>query len=308
MPDQRGVRPPLACRGLVRMASWIVPRRMRTQWRLRWDSGLRDWWILVQRGELTSRAHPQMVRRCWGAVADAFWLRFSKRQFRLWVRGPAFLLVAAAAVLLLTAVFSRGFTATRGLVEITLGLHHPLPHTSQASLDVRENTLVAHIVPIVFALVIGIVLVTIRRLPLRPYGWRYWSLFVLKTMAVMVIVPLLWIEIGASIRAHMAVGPLRQLLGGLVFTWIFIVAFGCALAWSFADQRRRCPVCLQRLAMPVTIGSWASVFEPVTTELLCEEGHGSLCMPETGTGEPDRWTALDASWRELFDSNPKAGR
>jgi len=52
--------------------------------------------------------------------------------------------------------------------------------------------------------------------------------------------------------------------------------------------------------MPVMIGSWASVFEPVTTELLCEEGHGSLCVPETG--QPDRWTPLDASWRELFDS------
>ena len=290
------------------MASWIVPRRMRSQWRLRWDSGLRDWWILVQRGELTSRTGPQMVRHCWGAIADAFWLRFSKRQLRLWVRGPAFLLAAFAAVLLLTAVLSRGLAATRGLVQIALSLHRPLPHPSQASLDVRENTLVAHIVPIVFALVIGVALVAIRRVPLRRYGWRYWSLCVLKTTAVMVIVPLLWIEIGAAIRAHMAVGPLRQLLGGLVFTLVFIVAFGCALAWSFADQRRRCPVCLQRLAMPVTIGSWASVFEPVTTELLCEEGHGSLCVPETGTGEPDRWTTLDASWRELFDSKSKAGR
>ena len=34
--------------------------------------------------------------------------------------------------------------------------------------------------------------------------------------------------------------------------------------------------------MPVTLGSWASVFEPVTTEMLCHEGHGSLVAPFAG--------------------------
>jgi hypothetical protein len=55
--------------------------------------------------------------------------------------------------------------------------------------------------------------------------------------------------------------------------------------------------------MPVTIGSWSSpLLDPVSTELLCEQGHGSLCVPETqsSASEPDRWTALDDSWRELF--------
>jgi len=33
---------------------------------------------------------------------------------------------------------------------------------------------------------------------------------------------------------------------------------------------------------------------------LCEAGHGSLCIPDAETGEPDRWTALDSSWQELF--------
>jgi hypothetical protein len=53
--------------------------------------------------------------------------------------------------------------------------------------------------------------------------------------------------------------------------------------------------------MPVTMGSWSSVLEPVTTEFMCESGHGSLCVPETESGEPDRWTSLDPSWRELFN-------
>ena len=140
----------------------------------------------------------------------------------------------------------------------------------------------------------------VGRLSLGRYGWRYWSFLVLKTIAVMVLVPLLWIETGTAMRAHLPSAPLRVLVGGLLFTMVFMAAFGCALLWSFADQRRRCPVCLQRLAMPVTMGSWASVFEPVTTELLCEEGHGSLSVPETEAGEPDRWTPLDASWRECL--------
>ena len=295
MPDHGRLRAPVVCRGLIHLASWMAPRRLRSEWRARWDSGVRDWWILAQRGELLGDARAQIVRHCWRALGDAFWLRFSKKQLGHWVRGPAFLLVAAAVVLLLTAVLTRGFVATRGLVEMARA---PLPQAG--SLGGREDALVAHTFAIVFGLAIGIVLVAVGRLSLGRYGWRYWSFLVLKTIGVMVIVPLLWIETGAAMRAHLPSAPLRVLVGGLLFTLIFMAAFGCALLWSFADQRRRCPVCLQRLAMPVTIGSWASMFEPVTTELLCEEGHGSLCVPEIG--EPDRWTPLDASWRELFDS------
>ena len=79
----------------------------------------------------------------------------------------------------------------------------------------------------------------------------------------------------------------------------FLGAFGCGVISAFTDQRRRCPVCLGRLAMPVTLGSWASVFEPVTTEMLCDEGHGSLSVDESEIGAGDRWIALDSSWRGL---------
>ena len=73
----------------------------------------------------------------------------------------------------------------------------------------------------------------------------------------------------------------------------YIAAFGWAVLWSLADQQRRCPVCLRRLVLPVRIGSWASVFEPVTTEWICEAGHGSLCAREVETGQPDHWIAED---------------
>ena len=277
---------PVVCRALVRMASWIVPRRE--------GPGLRDWWVLVERGELPAPT----LRQCWSAFVDAVQLRLDQRRLRLWLRGPAFPLVAGAVVVALTAILTRGFTATRGLIGIVRA----------SGFDTRQDLLVGHSFLIVFGLAIGIVLVAMGRLTLHRYGWRFWLYLVLKTVGVMVIVPLLWIETGTAIRAHLPRGEVWKVLGTLSSALAFIAGYGCALMWSFADQRRRCPVCLHWLAMPVTMGSWASVFEPVTTELLCEEGHGSLCMPETEGGEPDRWTALDASWRELFDDKPKAGR
>jgi hypothetical protein len=53
----------------------------------------------------------------------------------------------------------------------------------------------------------------------------------------------------------------------------------------------------------VTLGSWSSsLLDPVTTEFVCERGHGSLAMPETdaSSAERDRWTGMDDSWRDLF--------
>ncbi|MBZ5592258.1 MAG: hypothetical protein LAP39_08480 [Acidobacteriia bacterium] len=301
MSNDRGVPLPMPCRGFLRLASWIVPRRTRPDWHARWSAGLWNWWILVERGELTSGVSEQLAAQCRGALADAFWLRFNKAALRTWVRGPGFVVVATATILLLMAACTHGFAVTRGLIQIARDLHYARPQMMPPG--AQEGALIAYGFPIVFALATGIVLVMIGRLSLRPYGWRYWSFLIFKTLSVMAIVPLLWIEGGASIRAHISNVQLRVFAGGLGLALVFVVAFGCALLWIFADQRRRCPVCLEQLAMPVTVGSWASVFDPVATELLCNQGHGALCLSETETGEADRWTAFGASWSSLFDTN-----
>jgi hypothetical protein len=92
---------------------------------------------------------------------------------------------------------------------------------------------------------------------------------------------------------------LRLYVVGIGVTLAFLGGFGLATIWVFDDQRRRCPECLRRLARPVTMGSWGSMFEPVTTEFVCDEGHGALSLAESEIGEGDRWVSLDASWREL---------
>ena len=289
--------PPSILHALVRVASWIVPSHVRPEWHARWRSGLKDWWVLVDRGELISGTSAQIARTIRVAFADAFWLRFNKGYLDYWLRGPAFLLVCAATALLLIAAFTRGFHITRALIDIALGRHgvHVLSSEGPA------GTLIAYTVPIVFALAAGVVLVAIGRLSVHGYGWRYWLFVAAKTTFVMVFVSLMWIEGGTAFRRHISDGYARVLVGAVGLTIAFIFGFGCALAWSFDDQRRRCPVCLRLLTMPVTIGSWASVLEPAITELLCEEGHGRLCLSENESGQLDRWTALDASWRDLFE-------
>jgi hypothetical protein len=98
---------------------------------------------------------------------------------------------------------------------------------------------------------------------------------------------------------HIAHETLRAWIAGIGSTVAFLGGFGVAVIWVFGDQRRRCPVCLRRLARPVTFGSWGSMFEPVTTEFVCDEGHGALSLDESEIGAGDRWVALDASWRGL---------
>ncbi len=426
----------------------------------------------MERGELTRDAETEVVRHCWGAFKDAFYLRFSREHLRNWFRGPGFIMVSAALVLMLAAALTHGFPATRALLKplpvsdpgslISLRFtgsadqpsgvppalvpawrakskyladlagyrylrasHRAMVTTNFFSLmgtraavgrtfapgdtkavvlsggawrtvfggdpaiigttipvDGRPYTVVGvlpdsfwaiardiaiwtplvlepqpepgapfligavgrlhpgateselrpelvriaqtvnfdlprppqvlqfdavpgrmilgYVFGVGFAVVIAIALIAIGRLSLNRFGWRYWAFFGAKTASVLIVLPLVWIEASAALRAHLPDTPWLGVLTSGVFGLIFVVGFGCALWWSFADQRHRCPVCLQVLAMPVTIGSWASIFEPVTTEFLCEEGHGSLCLPETEAGEPDRWTALDPSWRELF--------
>ena len=151
-----------------------------------------------------------------------------------------------------------------------------------------------------FALVVGAVLIA-RALP-RPsgHGWRYWLFLTVKTFALAALPTLAWVELGSSIGRAMPPGVARGLLFAIALPVAFVFAFAVILWWSFADQRRRCPVCLQRLSLPVTMGSWGSVLDPAATEMLCDSGHGALCASESIDGEADRWTNLDRSWSELF--------
>src|SRR4051812_37221729 len=75
---QREMRPPWFAVWLLRAAEWIVPRRVRAEWRTLWTARLENLWILAGRGELILDAPTETVRLCQDAVAGAFWSRFER--------------------------------------------------------------------------------------------------------------------------------------------------------------------------------------------------------------------------------------
>ncbi|HXP88958.1 MAG TPA: ABC transporter permease [Bryobacteraceae bacterium] len=125
--------------------------------------------------------------------------------------------------------------------------------------------------------------------------------FVAKTSLLLTAVLLSGIEFtrAASITALGGTDLLTEPLS----TWLFLMASMAALTWSIHDQRRRCRVCLRRLGMAAHVGCPGSLLlDWAGTELVCIDGHGMLHVPEMAAcwSEPERWTALDDSWLDLF--------
>ena len=279
-------RPPAACRWLLGLASLMVPPGVRATWRRPWDASLHSLWILAGRGELPGSEAAFLAWWCGDALTSAFLMRCREFDPRRWIRGPAFLMAASAVALLLIAASTHGFAVTRSLLDALGGVPWGVPGNS------KQDRLVANLLPIAFALAVSM-MAAIGRVSLGGHSWRYRGFLLLKMLMLVMIVPLLWIEGGAALRSLIPNQTVRVLAGGLVLAVVFIGCFGGAVLWSLADQRQRCPVCLRRLVKPVRIGSWASVFEPVTTEWICEAGHGSLCVCEVEAGEPDHWIELE---------------
>ena len=281
-------RPPVPYRLLLRLAGCLAPPASRARLRKWWGARLESLWVLVERGELSSNAREYSAEVARAAFADALWLRITREELLRLIRSPALPLSAMAVAALLAGLLTGGFPVTRQLVRQASG---PSPAGSEA---------VPYGFAVMFTWICGLMVVAKSYRPPERSGWRYWLFLILKASAAFTVVPATWIEAGTWVRLRLH--GLLLPLGAILSLAILIAAFGCALRWCFADQRRRCPGCLRLLTMPVTIGSWASVFEPATTELACGDGHGTLAMAESDPHGHDQWTVLDESWRELFAS------
>jgi hypothetical protein len=96
--------------------------------------------------------------------------------------------------------------------------------------------------------------------------------------------------------AFSAAGTYIQLVSSF-----FICLFG--MRWVLTDQRRRCPVCLRRVAHPASVGAVSRTFLDWSgTELMCAGGHTLLHVPSLPTSwfSTQRWMLLDPSWDFLF--------
>ncbi len=83
-------------------------------------------------------------------------------------------------------------------------------------------------------------------------------------------------------------------------TLFFLLLCSTTVILVVRDHLYRCPVCLERLSMPASLGSWSSVVvDPPAIEYVCPKGHGLLLEEETGEMH-SHWTTLDSSWKDLF--------
>jgi hypothetical protein len=154
------------------------------------------------------------------------------------------------------------------------------------------------VLELLWLLAVGLLVAsTVTSFSLGEYGGgtlatrsRRWIFLTVKLALLLPIVVCGSLALGAILTMGLAV---HGMLAGSVF----------AFRWALIDQRKRCPVCLRVLSSPTRIGGASHAFLAwYGTELICGRGHGLLHVPEIRTSSywTQRWTDLDASWRELF--------
>ncbi len=101
------------CRALVWLASWLVPRGPRREWRALRYGQLWHWChFLAESGQLSREKKLELARYCWGLFFEAFWSRYEREGFLRRAdqvrRSPASCLTAIV-VLLVVMIWGGGF-------------------------------------------------------------------------------------------------------------------------------------------------------------------------------------------------------
>ncbi len=138
-----------------------------------------------------------------------------------------------------------------------------------------------------------------RPRPRLPEAARYWSFLFAKCAAGLTLVAAVWLYCADPSQTPGALFARVEWLAA----WVFALPCAAVFRLAWLDQRSRCRACLRRLRMPVSLGAWSSpLIDRPATEYLCPAGHGALWVAESGVvaPQPDQWTALDSSWRDLF--------
>jgi hypothetical protein len=99
------------CRIILHAASWIVPRRLRVEWRREWEAEL-AYASQISHEKIFTLPQVGLRQRCCGAFLDAAWYRLNQEDLRRsreqWARTPGFALFMLTSVLFLL-VTSSGY-------------------------------------------------------------------------------------------------------------------------------------------------------------------------------------------------------
>lgn len=272
-------RPPRFHRYFLTLVAALVPSAQRPQWRTSNSAVLSSLWTLIQRGEFPRDAQILLADFCRDCFRGALFTRFSPRRIVAAAGHPALPFGVFAGLLLLTSIVSGGLpTLSRLYAEFGTATDFVAAHT------------------FVLTLAGAIAVHAALNQPHAVHGFRSALFLAAKTILGMFTLTCLWMESAAALHHALLPHETWWILSRLISTLLFLFASGWVVAWGMSDQRHRCPTCLRRLALPVSLGSWASVFDPATTILVCPQGHGSLAAPETQLNPADQWTNMDASW------------
>lgn len=210
------------------------------------------------------------TRFCLGGFRDALWLR------RHHPRRDWFRLDSAASCL----AFLAACAAACWLLALALGARMPP----------RPEFAIPMVLGISLLILPSVTILSPGEYPASSRA-RRWSFLAAK---IALLVPIAYfgaLDLGALLAPQMQPHGL-------------IVGFVAVFRWALTDQRRRCPMCLRRLACPTVIGcSSHLLLEWYGTELVCTRGHGLMHVPAIASSySVQRWVQLDRSWRSLFNA------
>jgi hypothetical protein len=256
---------------ILHVASLLAPRDRRTEWLEEWRSEL--WYV----------PHREAFRFCLGAFADAFWVRRNNSapgkpgRFRL---DSPFHCLAFLATLAALSIW----------ISTRLAKLLPLPE-APGDVFAQMALICLPLAAITFAIGDG----PGKRNPALGSGkLRGWIFLALK---ILLLLPIL-----QCMMMMIVLAPFLE--------FGFFLAYALAFRWAFADQRRRCPVCLRLLTQPVLIGnSSQTLLDWYGAESMCSRGHGLLHVPEISASYSyEQWLTLDDAWSDLVSEDAGARR
>jgi hypothetical protein len=253
-------------RAVLRAASLLAPGDRRAEWMEEWRSEL---WYVPRRGA---------TRFCLGAFRDALWLRRNNltrvKRTGIHLESPLSCLALLAALAAVSI-----FVAVRLERMLSFAEDHGAPSLRAAGM-----------ILLLFLPLASVAFTIAYRSPMPPpRKLRGWIFLGLK---IALVLPILQ----GGVVALIVFAP------GLVGLSM-IAASVLLFRWVFADQQRRCPVCLRLLTKPVRIGTPSQTFlEWYGGESVCSRGHGILHVPEISCthSRKAQWLRLDDSWSGLF--------
>ena len=121
------------CQSIVWIASWLVPRSQRAQWRSQQDRKFWHWCLYLSESGLFSAQNRLLVaRHCWATFPQAFWIRFDRERFHF--VGRNYLAYPLAFLGLLTLGLAIFVLGSGVIPAARLAFASPVAHPTQVVL------------------------------------------------------------------------------------------------------------------------------------------------------------------------------